>query len=362
MSIETHAVRAKGDVFETLDGVRGVAALAVVVFHAPTFFAPAGLPSAYLAVDLFFALSGFVIDFAYKARLEAGIGALAFMRLRLIRLYPLYLLGTLIGVFSAIAALALGGGLLSPGGLAGAALANLFLLPSPAIHDAPHLFPLNSPGWSLFFELVINLLFVSIWRWLTLRTALLIALSGGVALVGLSYAHGDMGIGDTWPTFGFGLLRAATSFFAGVAIHRLHAARGARGPAPLTAAMAPLGLLPLFALAPQGTWKMAFDFAFIGLVTPIAIWVCASANPAPRLGRAFRFLGNTSYAIYVLHYPLVELIRRVLHVLHKDPQTMAPLLGGTFLIALLVAAWAADEFYDAPARRLLNRLAAGRGS
>lgn len=362
MSITTHAARAKGDVFETLDGVRGVAALAVVIFHAPTFFAPAGLPSAYLAVDLFFALSGFVIDFAYRARLDAGIGALAFMRLRIIRLYPLYLLGTLIGALSAIAALTLGGGLLSPAGLAGATLANLFLLPSPAVNDAPHLFPLNSPGWSLFFELVVNLLFVSIWRWLTLRTALLIAIGSGVALVGLSYAQGDMGIGDTWPTFGFGLLRATTSFFAGVAIHRLYAAHGARRRAPLTAALFPLGLLPLFALAPEGSWKMAFDFAFIGLATPISIWICASATPGPRFGRAFRFLGNTSYAIYVLHYPLVELIRRALHILHREPQTMAPLLGGIFLIALLFAAWAADEFFDSPARRLLNRLATRRSA
>lgn len=360
MSIDIQTGRSKRDIFETLDGVRGFAALAVVIFHAPTFFAPFSLPSAYLAVDLFFALSGFVIDFAYRTRLDGGLGAVAFMRLRIIRLYPLYLLGTLIGVLSAVAALALGGGLLSPMGLVGATLANLLILPSPAIHDAPHLFPLNSPGWSLFFELVINLIFVAIWRRLTRRTALAIALCGGITLMGLSLACGNMGLGDTWPTFAFGFLRATTSFFAGVALHRLYSARHVQPRAGAAAAFLPLALLPLFAVALTGGWKMAFDFIFIGVATPLCIWTCARAVPGTTLGPIFRFLGKVSYAVYVLHYPLVELVRRVLHILHGEPQALAPFLGAAFLLALLAAAWAADELFDIRVRRFLTQRATGR--
>ncbi|MFX8945840.1 acyltransferase family protein, partial [Acinetobacter baumannii] len=62
--------------FATLDGLRGVAALLVVYHHehlAGIVGAPAG---AYLAVDLFFLMSGFVIAHAYEARLEQGLSAL----------------------------------------------------------------------------------------------------------------------------------------------------------------------------------------------------------------------------------------------------------------------------------------------
>lgn len=358
MSIDAQAGAGKHGLFETLDGVRGIAALAVVVFHAPAFFSPIALPSAYLAVDLFFALSGFVIDFAYRARLDAGLGVAAFMRLRVVRLYPLYLLGTLIGAVSAVAALVLGGGLLSPAGLVGAGLANLVIMPSPAILDAPHLFPLNSPGWSLFFELVVNLIFVGLWRWLNLRTALAIAALGGLSLAALSITLGGMGVGDTWPTFAFGFLRALTSFFGGVALHRLFSLRQARPRASASAIawLLPLALLPLFAMTPQGAWKLAYDLAFIGCFTPICIWACAHAAPHVGLARVYRFLGVASYAIYVLHYPLVELIRRALHTLHIGIEPLAPALGVAFMTALLAGAYVVDRFYDIRARRILARL------
>ncbi|MGI4877859.1 MAG: acyltransferase family protein, partial [Janthinobacterium lividum] len=72
-----------------LDGLRGVAALIVVSYHMQAD--PSG--GAYLAVDFFFGLSGFVIAAAYDARFTAGMGFGGFMRLRVIRLYPLLALG-----------------------------------------------------------------------------------------------------------------------------------------------------------------------------------------------------------------------------------------------------------------------------
>jgi peptidoglycan/LPS O-acetylase OafA/YrhL len=78
--------------FVLLDGLRGVAALAVVVTHALYFFPPT--PMAYLAVDFFFMLSGFVLAHAYGERLRQGMTAGRFMAIRLIRLYPLYALGS----------------------------------------------------------------------------------------------------------------------------------------------------------------------------------------------------------------------------------------------------------------------------
>ena len=81
-------------VFGTLDGLRGIAALAVVTRHVPDTTFQDLLPGSTLAVDLFFVLSGFVLAHSYTERLRGEMGAIAFMRVRIIRLYPLYILGS----------------------------------------------------------------------------------------------------------------------------------------------------------------------------------------------------------------------------------------------------------------------------
>jgi peptidoglycan/LPS O-acetylase OafA/YrhL len=91
--------------YEVLDGMRGVAAIAVVMFHAASFFGALRPPSAYLAVDFFFALSGFVLGYAYDRRLAGGMSAVNFMLRRLIRLYPLYIAGTCLTFVASLIAL-----------------------------------------------------------------------------------------------------------------------------------------------------------------------------------------------------------------------------------------------------------------
>ncbi|NJR13661.1 MAG: acyltransferase [Phyllobacteriaceae bacterium] len=73
----------KRQVFHVLDGMRGVAALAVVERHKPDFLFGTALPASYLAVDLFFMLSGFVIAHAYEQRLRDGLSVVRFTLLRL---------------------------------------------------------------------------------------------------------------------------------------------------------------------------------------------------------------------------------------------------------------------------------------
>ncbi|MWV27318.1 acyltransferase family protein [Erythrobacter sp. GH3-10] len=140
--------------YHTLDAIRGVAAIVVAYYH---FLAGAGYLGfgqpwiqGYLAVDLFFALSGFVIALSYEDKLRDGMGVGTFMMRRIIRLYPLFFLG-----------LILGGGFLVLRAMLGAtpdysvsevALefgANLFMLPTLR---QDWLFPLNIPAWSLFFR------------------------------------------------------------------------------------------------------------------------------------------------------------------------------------------------------------------
>jgi len=83
--------------FEILDGLRGVAALSVVIFHfmeiVYTDYTKNFIGHGFLAVDFFFCLSGFVIAYAYDNRIKK-IGTWEFFKSRLIRLHPLIVLGT----------------------------------------------------------------------------------------------------------------------------------------------------------------------------------------------------------------------------------------------------------------------------
>ena len=85
--------------YETLDALRGLAALAVVVFHlGQVRLAPDLVPHGYLAVDFFFVLSGFVVAHAYEEALRGSLSFRSFALRRAIRLYPLAILGATAGL------------------------------------------------------------------------------------------------------------------------------------------------------------------------------------------------------------------------------------------------------------------------
>jgi peptidoglycan/LPS O-acetylase OafA/YrhL len=159
--------------FVILDGLRGIAAAAVVSVHARLFFhsvaaygsvpdAAGLLPTtgplseAYLAVDFFFILSGFVLAHAYGEKLKDGMSLWRFMGIRLIRLYPLHLLALSLALWPYLTLRATS---LHAGTIAVQMLTALFFLPSPATDGEGSLFPMNGPVWSLLFELIANGLF-----------------------------------------------------------------------------------------------------------------------------------------------------------------------------------------------------------
>ena len=88
--------------FEILDGLRGIAALAIVVFHFMEIVYPPAenfIAHGFLAVDFFFCLSGFVIAYAYHDRMEK-MSLTEFFKLRLIRLHPLVIFGSVLGLLT----------------------------------------------------------------------------------------------------------------------------------------------------------------------------------------------------------------------------------------------------------------------
>lgn len=149
--------------YELLDGLRGVAAIFVILYHFGEGFATSPVDQmmnhGYLAVDFFFILSGFVIGYAYDDRWQRGMSAGNFMLRRVIRLHPMVILSV---IFGAVAYLIQGsvrwdGTPMPLSMLLLALLLGLFLIPvlpgaGADVRGNNEMFPLNGPSWSLFFE------------------------------------------------------------------------------------------------------------------------------------------------------------------------------------------------------------------
>jgi len=339
--------------YPALDALRGVAAILVALFHFRSDFTtykfyPAG--DGYLAVDLFFVLSGFVLAHAYRPRLARGLGVGRFMALRLIRLYPLYALGLAMGTAVMLAAPPEGYG---PAAILQAALLEAAFIPVPhTLHN--QIFPINTVGWSLFFELVVNLLFALAWRRLGLRGLLTILALGGLVLAGLVLVLHRAALGDTWRSAPAGLVRTVFSFALGLLLYHLHQRGWLRPRNGALAFHAGLALLAIWLLLPvPDALRGAYDLVFILLVSPGLVVLGISPALHGRSLAWFGFLGAASYALYAIHLPIVTLIELATADLPDLP--VLPL--GLVSVALLVGvAWLVDLAYDTPVRRRLSRL------
>jgi len=339
-----------------LDALRGVAALVVVTLHTRNGFA--GLPdpiSGYLAVDLFFLLSGFVIASAYDARLDAALTWRAFLVVRLIRLYPLYLLGMSIGIAAALLRMFMGAPPAEPGRVTLDVLFGLAMLPSPTTIGAPSasLFPLDPPAWSLFYELAVNIAFALWHRHLSqtmLRNAIL-ALA--LTMAGVALGHGSVDVGNYWASIVQGFPRAALPFLVGVYLFRYGPRIAPRTGAALAGAIA---VLLLVLMLDPGRWRVAFDLAAVFVLFPLLAAVSARVGLSARAGRMAGQAGKVSYAVYILHGPAVGLLYAVLRRVAPDAHE-ARLAGPGAVVLAVLACWAVDRYYDAPLRRWLNRMA-----
>lgn len=355
----TEAVVApEGRVFHTLDALRGIAAIGVVVFHMKAFFAPFSAPGGYLAVDLFFMMSGVVLSHAYEGRFAVGMGTLGFMRARLIRLYPLYLMGTVLGIAVTLASL-LGRNIENwdPLSLLHAALLALFFLPNLSARPVNQLFPLNIACWSLFFEILVNLLFAFLWPLLRSRRLIVIAVLTGVA-VGLAIVHkGSIDQGSIAASFAVGLARTVFGFSVGVLIAR-HIQHVYRGQSNLRV----LAIVAVVAIAitgwPVGELRIIWDAVCVLVVFPLVVYWGTLIDPGLPLRRIATFLGVTSYAVYVLHSPLTSVLNSITrHFAGGTGRGVgAPCLGVAVLAVLLIGCWLVDRQIDTPIRRKLSRI------
>lgn len=341
--------------FHTLDGLRGIAAIAVVTLHMPNMLGARPLPGAAIAVDLFFAMSGFVIAHAYDARLSQGMSASRFLLVRMIRLYPLYLAGTVISIFSI--AFAVAGGLDFDGWNWPRLLASippgLLMVPSDAgpSHD---LYALNMVAWSLFFEIAVNVVFVLAFPVLTNRVLGGVILGSAAALVYFGMTNVALDGGVWWPEFPVALARIGFAFPLGVLMCRLlRAERLPRLTMPVLIIFA--ATIAMMAARPQpGAGRQFYDMAALLILCPL-ILLCAVRNEPRRWLGLFSSLGVISYPLYMLHIPMFRVIKGV--VLNGRSASLAdfsPWLGAAALTFLLVFSWLADRYFDRPVRQWLT--------
>ncbi len=263
-----------------------------------------GAPHAYLAVDLFFVLSGFVLEHAYGARLAEGWSARAFLAKRIRRLYPLYALGLAISVLAVGGALMLGRGTgWSAASLAAAAASGAVMAPLWTPGDTA-LYPLNFPAWTLLAELAANAVFALAYRRLGVKTLLAWTVTWALILGWLTMAHGSLNTGVTWGTFALGMARVAFAFPAGVLLKRM-----SRISLPPMAGALALLAAGWILYAPAGTVDARlYDLAAAIIAWPVLIGLGAAAQ-IRGLARAVAVqLGAASYGVYITAAPLFILV------------------------------------------------------
>lgn len=345
--------------FAVLDGLRGLAALAVVADHVASPTVQMLSQHRALAVDFFFVLSGFVVTHAYGARLmgPTSIGALRFIMVRAVRFWPMLLAAVALGAaltfirdpfeYSAwrwLASLGLG----------------LAFLPTPQSMSLSNIlpFPFVGPAYTMFLELFANLVFALVAARLTnLRLALIILVSG-VMLVFVSAHFGTVTVGWNYDQLWGGLPRVLFSFFVGVALYRTW--RAHRIPAlPTWLAFAVL-LLALCTPA-LGAWFVPFELTMAIVVFPLLVLFSAGSRVEGVSERVMLRAGALSYGFYLLHGALNGFFESTAPKVGLSAAQLDVIMYVAVVASTIALTMALERWYEAPFRRwLARRLLPGR--
>jgi peptidoglycan/LPS O-acetylase OafA/YrhL len=361
--------------YQALDGLRGTAAFSVFLFHICEMLvadlAHNPMPHTFLAVDFFFALSGFVLGHAYDARMAAAgaggrarLGLGGFLTRRLIRLHPMVVVAMLIAIAVYLLDPFVGDSQRIGVKLPWATLAmtfalSLLLLPTPGL---PNTFgethSMNGPSWTLFQEYIANLLYGLFGQRLTLGLHLLLCAAGAVALTVTAQHYGDLGHGWGWSDFWVAPVRLACPFLIGLLISRQKLRLSLRHPFLILSGV----LLAVFFAPRMGAWNGLFEAGCVILVFPAVIAAGTSAGAiAGWQGRLCRFMGELSYPLYIVHYPFIYLFAHWNWSTHPTSLQRGLVATGLYF-GVIALADGLTRYYDRPVRAWLGRLGSAPGT
>lgn len=374
--------------YAILDGLRGVAALVVILFHGfetyIPFFGTQHINHGYLAVDFFFVLSGFVIGYAYDDRWNR-MSTWSFFKRRLIRLHPMVVAGTLFGAclffFGESDYFSLIGGT-EPWKFFLCIVLGLLMIPAGTgldIRGWGETNSLNGPNWSLTFEYIGNILYAFVLR--RLPTVVL-----GMLCVASAFLTMNLALG--WDVFGFfaqpkydviggwsitpdqmyvGFSRLLNPFLCGLLISRLlpkFITKENPSGSPLGIRggfwWASLLLVVLFAVPQIGGKSCVADglyqvFAIVVMFPVIVLIGAGSKTTDKRSAKWCETLGNISYPLYITHFPLMYMQMAWVSS-HKDsPVWHHVVLNLGILLVAIGIAWAFLKLYDEPVRAWLKK-------
>lgn len=359
--------------YEILDGLRGVAALLVVLFHVFEIHSHGDhskqiINHGYLAVDFFFLLSGFVLGYAYDDR-WGKMTLKDFFKRRIIRLQPMIIIGSIIGalLFYFQDSPALGWGGINEVPVWKMLLVMLIgftLIPVGKgldIRGWNEMHPLNGPAWSLFFEYIANIVYALILRRLSkVVLAILVVVAAGFTIhYALTNPNGDIIGGwsiDDSTQLKIGFIRLAFPFLAGLLLARMGKLRYTKN-AFLSAALLLVVLLSVPRLGDADSlWLNGLYECFCLIIMfPFIIWLGAGGKvQGYKASKVCKFLGDISYPIYITHFPIAYVY---MAWVTNNNLTLEQSwhYGLLVVIAAVATAYLAMRFYDLPIREWLRK-------
>jgi len=299
------------------------------------------LENAYLAVDFFFILSGFVVAYAYEQKITEGMRWGQFLRVRVIRLYPVILFAGVVGALSAIIAQ------MGPNVL-WSSVFTAFGLPTPSgLVEQP--FIVNGPVWSLFFEVVVNFLYFGVIVSTGKRFQLGAFFIMGIAWCWMIYFHG-IKVGFTYETLSWGLVRAAFPFGIGVLLHRslsgVSLSINMRAFVPLMLA------LVLLLAAPSSRYFNHSIYAVlcIAILFPIVIVLGALVDVPTHWRKIAMWLGVLSFPVYALHQPLYSIADVIFSYCVSGQQSLSSIFAIVFTSLASMQTRSVDRLLSGTAR------------
>jgi peptidoglycan/LPS O-acetylase OafA/YrhL len=332
-----------------LDGMRGMAAIMVVLYHFFSNLEFRLFGTSVLAVDFFFMLSGFVIAHSYEQKFHQGFKFKKFMSLRVIRLTPMIIFGAAIGLFNYEMLYLYENKSFDIRGINDFFL-TIFMIPK-SLFVSGSMFPLNGVLWSLFFEYIAYILFaVVLFRLSNKWLALVCVIAFGLMVHWSSSAFGENAPIYDKPGFIDGFSRVIFSFPMGMLICRLSKKISFSSPLLFSVLFA---FLLLFLSLPREVLPYYFYIITYSILAPAVIFLGSKVQLDGGYKKIAEFLGDVSYPLYQIHFQLLWLSIKGLKLFFHTNNEL--LMAGIWVIPILVGiSYYVLKIYDIPFRNYLK--------